>query len=933
MFAAIVLTSVICFVFIRRSKRRRQDSYLDEKSGSRSPEILSSQSRFSSALRTGNSIKITSQKSKARWPRASSAASSKATDASKERETSTAVESVSDDANDSAKDFKPTFTVAASGLDNRSETTLVTQPIQEEFWPRQEARDERAPNMTLVVSPGIAISKRWLTTSNGKPVNKPIEEPIVRQKSFEPPRFPQETPKEVPGQSRRVIVERRAFKELRVVKALEPETTTEDELEDSAEDPFQDPVAEQTKEVVQEPLSVPKMELLDFEPFEKLLEDPFEDPIVEPVKESIEDLPKVPSKDSMQRFDFAIDEGALEDPVEDSARGTNTSELIEEPVEEAPKAPSKARDSAGLFDFRIVEEAFEDPFEDPVAETMEDVPKAPSKDSMQRFDFQITEGTVKDQFEDTESGQEPVEEPVEEFVEEFVEGFVEEEAKAPSKDSVQRFDFQILEEALQDAFEDPVAEPIKSPVQIPVDELIEEASIEEPMYVSADVESLELPGSQGNETEFSLGQLDDTLVEEEEQEEDEPEALAVYAMEPASAPGPATDEVDTPLRYSMGSEIDEMIREVSKQSENVVDAPSSLRDSFARTAMSPPLSASSSPSPPASRSPSPVREASPVKEASPERDDAKARALQLAEVRERTLSPLRRNPVFIFDIEDADPLPPRPIVGERVEFSPPRQNPPSEENGTLLEEDQEDDSSDEEPEEEAEEVDDRATRGRSMIRTSDIIQARLSTLAQMKREQEQLEEETGTEDEEATTPVAIVISSPTADKPMPVRTSNLSPLRRNPVDYPEAVPSTTPTPFRPQKSSPLPTSSLLRPIPTATAALSRDNSPLRRNPPAGLYVSNPLANDVKSNPPAKAAAPFRASNSQFSEALSRFRDLDAKNPQEAAIASSEVTSRAIAGIYIPSSLREQAIRNLSKSRERSRPRAAMRTQSTTRRQA
>jgi hypothetical protein len=51
--------------------------------------------------------------------------------------------------------------------------------------------------------------------------------------------------------------------------------------------------------------------------------------------------------------------------------------------------------------------------------------------------------------------------------------------------------------------------------------------------------------------------------------------------------------------------------------------------------------------------------------------------------------------------------------------------------------------------------------------------------------------------------------------------------------------------------------------------------------------------------------------------LSKFQSLAEQGTVNDRQASTEVTQRAIAGIFIPGSLREQAVRNLSKSRERS----------------
>lgn len=176
--------------------------------------------------------------------------------------------------------------------------------------------------------------------------------------------------------------------------------------------------------------------------------------------------------------------------------------------------------------------------------------------------------------------------------------------------------------------------------------------------------------------------------------------------------------------------------------------------------------------------------------------------------------------------------------------------------------------------EEAPEVDERATRGRSMIRTSDIIEARLSAIARARaeakvpdivREEEELSENSS---------LSSVVTSP----------------------------ETSPGPSRAE----------------------RPESPPRKNTSVVLK-SNPLAFRAKPKPTAllrPAQAQSKAeSNAQFSQAFLMFKSLDSKNPQNSAAAFSEVNHRALAGIHVPASLREQAVRNLSKSRERGKSRA------------
>lgn len=188
-----------------------------------------------------------------------------------------------------------------------------------------------------------------------------------------------------------------------------------------------------------------------------------------------------------------------------------------------------------------------------------------------------------------------------------------------------------------------------------------------------------------------------------------------------------------------------------------------------------------------------------------------------------------------------------------------------------------DDSSDEQSDEESEvqeeedEVDERVARGRSMIRTSDIIEARLSRLSRLSSYPraraeasvpaivtEETEDETEGESEEESE-----AESPSENGPMSSATDAGSAEPPAEVAKAPAV----------LKSRPLP--ALLRP---AQAVQSK-------------------------------------AGSQFTQAFLMFKSLDSQNPQTSAAATSEVNHRALAGIYVPASLREQAVRNMSKSRD------------------
>lgn len=261
-----------------------------------------------------------------------------------------------------------------------------------------------------------------------------------------------------------------------------------------------------------------------------------------------------------------------------------------------------------------------------------------------------------------------------------------------------------------------------------------------------------------------------------------------------------------------------------------------------------------------------------------------------------TPPPLRQNPKIDFPERRVNSQSPNAVNDER-EISPLRRNPPFEPfeaiislldgqggGATKLEED----------------ADEYESRGRSMIRTSDIIEARLSGLAQAdnaKEEMLQQRDGQGEPDDLQPASSAPAQRSPSTDQVHRLRT----PPKRKPVAANQVSTKDLP---------PLTSNSLSRPVSATSAAVTprRDeSSPLRRNPP-----------DI--NPPPRRAlgtgATASGSTKEFSQALSKFQTLISQNSQDAVVASNEVTSRAIAGIYIPGSLREQAVRNLSKSRER-----------------
>lgn len=272
----------------------------------------------------------------------------------------------------------------------------------------------------------------------------------------------------------------------------------------------------------------------------------------------------------------------------------------------------------------------------------------------------------------------------------------------------------------------------------------------------------------------------------------------------------------------------------------------------------------------------------------------------LPESRDGTISPRSRN--FTVDFLERRVEPQNPVtVDEEREVSPLRRNPPFEPFEAIISLLEERQGGAVKLKEEGG-ADEYESRGRSMIRTSDIIEARLSGLAQANQSREESLQQRGRKDElDDFRPISPASPGPqrfiASDQVHRIQT----PPKRKPVAAQQ---------LSNKNSSPLTSNSLSRPVSATSAAVTprRDeSSPLRRNPP-----------DIGPNPrSALDARPTASSNAkEFSQALSKFQTLVSQNPQDAVVASNEVTSRAIAGIYIPGSLREQAVRNLSKSRER-----------------
>jgi hypothetical protein len=414
---------------------------------------------------------------------------------------------------------------------------------------------------------------------------------------------------------------------------------------------------------------------------------------------------------------------------------------------------------------------------------------------------------------------------------------------------------------------------------------------------------------------------------------------------------------EEPARTSTVPEIDTLLRIVAQQNENTADKPlfwSDFRpvDPEVEMAMSltplmdafPPRNASYVPPEVSIRKSledlNPITQIQPTK--SPLPYDIVVGEVNQAE----SFSPLPLPPVAFTVTKQQEPVrppsppPPPPLTPkEERELSPLRRNPQIRNIASLLAEREEIVISyTEEEEEEAQNVlkpNDREERGRSMVRTSDIIEARLSRISRVEETLKEEEEEQVQKDNERT----------------------VSPLRRNPITPVAAPPRTEETTTSPQQrnlseatfvakrksrtvSPPRNalvslnardrTQSPLRRNPVdldaVTSIRDRTRSPLRRNPSTvrtgdEKHKKSPLrlaSNVAATQAPSSAigVVPRPSSNAAFSQTLSKFRTLAAQNPNEGIIASTEVTQRAIAGIFIPGSLREQAVRNLSKSRER-----------------
>jgi hypothetical protein len=444
-------------------------------------------------------------------------------------------------------------------------------------------------------------------------------------------------------------------------------------------------------------------------------------------------------------------------------------------------------------------------------------------------------------------------------------------------------------------FEDPPPSLLEEPIKETIEEFIEEL-IEEPTEEPIEEEPFE--DSIKERIDEKIDNPFENSLETRIDDQSEDMACGQLLQQPKRIPAPETlallQEDELP-RYSTMPEIDKLLRIVAQQNEITDGKPLFWSDFWApdpeveRAMLLPSL-----------REHSPVTEVGLLREIFPPRQSVVEPVGE--EQRSRTLSPLRRNPVIdiaTFESETFSPKQPPPAAVEQretshppatsieqKELSPLRQNPQFRNIDSFLHVQRETTVN-------AEKLlngagaDVGEGRGRSMTRTSDIIEARLSEITRMKEQEKLWEEDVDQEEKERT---ASPLRPNPVDPPIILadhRDRTLSPLRRNPSNASFAkLHSRAPS---------LPPS-----------LLSREESPLRRNPPnQNITIVGTSDSTSRSR-----------SNGQFSQTLSRFQTIASQNPNDSIIASNEVTQRAIAGIHIPGSLREQAVRNLSKSRER-----------------
>ncbi|KAF4629711.1 hypothetical protein G7Y89_g8435 [Cudoniella acicularis] len=575
--------------------------------------------------------------------------------------------------------------------------------------------------------------------------------------------------------------------------------------------------------------------------------------------------------------------------------------------EELPENPIVADPSGDPFINQYTEpisEPIENPFEDPAAEEF----KVP-------FEKKIVGPSQ-------EGIDEVVEKDIRVSVENSMEDLVEEHTETSTPQKL--VDDELLVQ--------PPTKTLPKPLEEPIEEILEQpiGQLPKPFPLQAE------PGIQQR--------LDDMALEQ------------LLPQQPKKIPAPETLALlreDEQPRNSAVPEIDKLLRIVARQNEVMRNKPlfwSDFRAPDPEVEMAMPDPLSREPLPPREalgpppeillvdalvnleqrdRTLSPLRrnpiDIVPVVEPleASELFSPKSPPLVATEPRDRTLSPLRRNPVNDFPVPEPEaaelPLPnppdsppyiaaeqkatlPQDLSAHNMGLSPFGPNGRIRNITSLLAEN-ETDFSFEKPTGEITENGDREERGRSMIRTSDIIEARLSGLVLANEKRKAVEEE-----KERT--VSPLRRNPVDSTQIPVdqRDRTLSPLRRNPSSFSIKRKSRTLSPLRI-------TNTPLKLVPTPN--ISREDSPLRRNPLQRNASAAPGTGPKTSTAAENSIRP--ASNVKFSQKLSKFQTLASQNQNDGIAATNEVTQRAIAGIYIPGSLREQAVRNLrslSKSRER-----------------
>ncbi|KAH6666003.1 hypothetical protein B0J14DRAFT_568594 [Halenospora varia] len=528
--------------------------------------------------------------------------------------------------------------------------------------------------------------------------------------------------------------------------------------------------------------------------------------------------------------------------------------------------------------------------------------------------------------------QDEINDPFEDPNDRWAENEVEELSRAPVEDLLppaiveKTTIVEPLEEVLEEPLQEVLIEPIQEPARYP-----SEKQIIQPDKIQTEESSKSQSVAVGLEP----------LLPPQSDRKPSPETLALLRQD------------DEP-RNSTVPEIDTLLRIVAQQNEVMRDKPLFWSDFRAAD-----VEVQEAMAMPSAREHSPLRESTPT--FSPVIENPKSPAV---EDRDRSLSPTRLHPVNATISPPQSPEPveqpssspqphksilSQPLAMERIELSLPREDSRIRNITSMLAEHENNLNLTTDSDEAS--ADDRQERGRSMLRTSDIIEARLSRIIRERDEKTAAEKAADEARERTTSPLRRnPVDMESIPTPAEIREKTLSPLRRNP--------SNVFSPFKPKSltPSPKPVASRLQLVSTddlpdrAISPLRRSPSNLRRksrtvSPPASRSKATPsllrplllptmlsnlsstTSSSTSNQPPAlpyispsrASSVPRPPSNAAFSQMLNKFQTLANQNPQDGIRASTEVTQRAIAGIYIPGSLREQAVRNLrvlSRSRSR-----------------